>query len=104
MAEAPIEMWEMQLAFAIGLLGIYAGWRGTIAKMTGFYDLSGAVRTLLFGLVAGVIAASVIDLMVLRSIREGTANILSVSLIAMIIAMAESAFALFILGRPNTVG
>ena len=93
----------MQLAFAIGLLGIYAGWRGTIAKMTGFYDLSGAVRTLLFGLVAGVIAASVIDLMVLRSIREGTANILSVSLIAMIIAMAESAFALFILGRPNTV-
>ena len=104
MAEAPIEMWEMQLAFAIGLLGIYAGWRGTIAKMTGFYDLSGAVRTLLFGLVAGVIAASVIDLMVLRSVREGTANILSVSLIAMIIAMAESAFALFILGRPNTVG
>ena len=104
MAEAPIGMWEMQLAFAIGLLGIYAGWRGTIAKMTGFYDLSGAVRTLLFGLVAGVIAASVIDLMVLRSIREGTANILSVSLIAMIIAMAESAFALFILGRPNTVG
>ena len=104
MAEAPIEMWEMQLAFAIGLLGIYAGWRGTIAKMTGFYDLSGAVRTLLFGLVAGVIAASVIDLMVLRSVREGSANILSVSLIAMIIAMAESAFALFILGRPNTVG
>ena len=104
MAEAPIEMWEMQLAFAIGLLGIYAGWRGTIAKMTGFYDLSGAVRTLLFGLVAGVIAASVIDLMVLRSVRDGTANILSVSLIAMIIAMAESAFALFILGRPNTVG
>jgi len=40
MAEAPIDMWEMQLAFAIGLLGIYAGWRGTIAKMTGFYDLS----------------------------------------------------------------
>ena len=36
MAEAPIEMWEMQVAFAIGLLGIYVGWRGTIAKMTDF--------------------------------------------------------------------
>ena len=30
MAEAPIEMWEMQLALAIGLMGVYAGWRGTI--------------------------------------------------------------------------
>ena len=64
MAEAPIEMWEMQVAFAIGLLGIYAGWRGSIAKMTGFYDISGAVKTLLFGLIAGVIAASLIDLMI----------------------------------------
>ena len=61
MADAPIAMWEMQIAFAIGLLGIYAGWRGTIAKMTGFYDLSGAVKTLLYGIVSGVLAASAID-------------------------------------------
>ncbi len=104
MAEAPIEMWEMQLAFAIGLLGIYAGWRGTIAKMTGFYDLSGAVKTLLFGLVAGVLAASLIDLMILRNIREESVNILGITAIAIVISMSETAFALFILGRPKTVG
>ena len=71
MAQVPIAMWEMQLAFAIGLLGIYVGWRGTIARMTGFYDLSGAVKTLLFGLVAGVLAASVIDGLILQiSVRH----------------------------------
>ena len=43
------------------IVGIYAGWRGTIAKMTGFYDLSGAFKTLLFGLVAGVLIAFFID-------------------------------------------
>ena len=61
MAVAPLPMVQMQLAFAIGLIGIYVGWRGTIARMTGFYDLSGAVKTLMFGLVAGVFAASAID-------------------------------------------
>ena len=104
MAQVPIAMWEMQLAFAIGLLGIYVGWRGTIARMTGFYDLSGAVKTLLFGLVAGVLAASAIDALILANIREASVNIFEVSLIALVIGMAESAFALFLLGRPRTVG
>lgn len=104
MAEPPIEMWEMQLAFAIGLLGIYAGWRGTIAKMTGFYDLSGAFKTLLFGLVAGVLIAFFIDSLILDPIRLATVNIIEVSVIALVIGMAESAFVLFLLGRPRTVG
>ena len=37
-----VELWQTQLAFAIGILGVYAGWRGTISRMTGFYDLAGA--------------------------------------------------------------
>lgn len=104
MAEAPIEMWEMQLAFAIGLLGIYVGWRGTIAKMTGFYDLSGAVKTLLFGIISGVMAASVIDILILSEIRAESQNVISLGLISLIIALAESSFALFVLGRSRTVG
>ena len=77
MAEAPIEMWEMQLAFAIGLLGIYVGWRGTIARMTGFYDLSGAAKSLLFGIVSGVLAASAIDALILAEVRNQSLNIIS---------------------------
>ena len=104
MAEAPIEMWEMQVAFAIGLLGIYVGWRGTIAKMTGFYDLSGAVKTLLFGIISGVLAASAIDVLILAEVRNETQNIISISAIALMIALAESSFTLFVLGRSRTVG
>ena len=104
MAVAPLPMVQMQLAFAIGLIGIYAGWRGTIARMTGFYDLSGAVKTLMFGLVAGVFAASAIDALLLSNIRSETANIVWIGAVAVVIAMAESAFALFLLGRPRTVG
>ena len=104
MAVAPLPMVQMQLAFAIGLIGIYAGWRGTIARMTGFYDLSGAVKTLMFGLVAGVFAASAIDALLLSNIRSETANIVWIGAVALVIAMAESAFALFLLGRPRTVG
>ena len=104
MAEAPIEMWEMQAAFAIGLLGIYFGWRGSLAKMTGFYDLSGAVKTLLFGILSGVLAASAIDVLILSEVRAEAQNIISLSAIALVIALAESSFTLFVLGRSRTVG
>ena len=104
MAEAPIEIWEMQLAFAIGLLGIYVGWRGTIARMTGFYDLSGAAKSLLLGIVSGVLAASAIDALILVEVRNQSQNIISLSSIAFMIALAESSFVLFLLGRTRTVG
>ncbi|HJM24540.1 MAG TPA: hypothetical protein QF821_02710 [Candidatus Thalassarchaeaceae archaeon] len=103
MANAPIEIWEMQVAFAIGLLGIYVGWRGTIAKMTGFYDLSGAVKTLLFGIISGGIAATAIDSLILIKVLSETQNIISLGVISLIIALAESSFALFVLGRSRTV-
>ena len=38
MAGVPLPMFQMQLAFAIGLAGIYFGWRGAMARMTGFVD------------------------------------------------------------------
>ena len=82
MADAPIDMWEMQLAFAIGLLGIYVGWRGTIARMTGFYDLSGAAKSMLFGIVSGVLAASAIDALILAEVRNQSQNIISLGSIA----------------------
>jgi len=104
MVGAPIPMWEMQIAFAIGLAGIYFGWQGTLARMTGFYDLSGAFKTLIAGIVVGAIVASLIDVLILANIRDSSLNILEVSALSLVIASAESAFALFILGRPKTVG
>tara|TARA_Y100001970_G_scaffold166768_2_gene204151 strand:- start:916 stop:1692 length:777 start_codon:yes stop_codon:yes gene_type:complete len=104
MVGAPIPMWQMQIAFAIGLAGIYIGWRGKLAKMTGFYDLSGAFKTLIAGIIVGAIAASLIDGLILAQVAQEKVNIIDASAISLIIACAESAFALFILGRPKTVG
>ena len=43
-AVTQIPLVQMQFAFAIGLLGVYIGGRGIIAKMTGFYDMAGAFK------------------------------------------------------------
>ena len=59
MAVAEIPLVQMQLAIAIGLLGVYIGWRGIIAKMTGFYDMAGAFKYLLYGIVSGMVFALV---------------------------------------------
>ncbi|MFL2956575.1 MAG: hypothetical protein CND29_01290 [Marine Group II euryarchaeote MED-G36] len=104
MAGVPLPMFQMQLAFAIGLAGIYFGWRGAMARMTGFYDLSGAFKSLVIGIISGAFAAAAIDALILISIRNEELNIIEISFIALLIAMAESAFTLFLLGRPKTVG
>jgi len=102
-------MLHMQVAFAISLLGIYIGWRGAIAKMTGFYDLTGAVRYLLFGIVSGVLLALAVDQMILLTILdESTTAGIAVPLgtlftFSILIAILESSFTLFLLGRPSVV-
>jgi hypothetical protein len=107
MAAASIPMFHMQVAFAIGLLGVYVGWRGVIARMTGFYDLSGAVRYLLYGLVAGVFIALAVDqLILIPIIEDSSASAVSVplgnlSLLSLLIAAVESSLALFLVGRPR---
>ena len=103
----PIPMIQMQLAFAISILGVYFGWRGVIAKMTGFYDLSGAVRYLLYGIVAGVFLALAVDQLILSVIlEESTSSQISIPLLAifsfsLLIGAGESSFVLFLVGRPG---
>ena len=96
-----VELWQTQVAFAIGILGLYAGWRGTISKMTGFYDLAGAVRYLVFGIVSGMLLAVCVDIIILSSVIISSLNIITVSLAAILIGAAESAFVLFLLARPR---
>ena len=98
-----VELWQTQLAFAIGLLGVYIGWRGVISKMTGFYDLAGAVKYLLYGLVSGMILAMAVDRIILPAIILSSLNIISVSLVALLIGAAEAAFVMFLVARPRVV-
>ena len=98
-----VEVLQTQLAFAIGLLGVYIGWRGVISKMTGFYDLAGAVKYLLYGLVSGMLLAMAVDRIILSAIILSSLNIISVSLVALLIGATEAAFVLFLVARPRVV-
>ena len=97
-----VELWQTQGAFAIGLLGIYGGWKGTISKMTGFYDLAGAVKHLIYGIIVGMILAVFVDRIILSSIILQILNIFGAFAVAVLIAAAESAFVLFLLSRSRT--
>jgi hypothetical protein len=103
MAIESVPLYQQQIAFAIGLLGVYAGWRGTISKMTGFFDLSGAAKNLLYGIVVGMIFAVIIDSYVLFELLNFNLNITTMSALIILISLSESAFVLFILGRPRVV-
>lgn len=96
-----VELWQTQIAFAIGILGMYAGWRGAISKMTGFFDLAGAVRFLVYGIVSGMILAIFVDNIILTSIIKSSLNIAGVSLFAILIGAAEASFVLFLLSRKR---
>ena len=74
-----------------------------MAKMTGFFDLAGSVRYLLYGIVSGMILASAVDRLILAGIVESSLNIASASILALLIALAESALVMFLLGRPRNV-
>ena len=56
---------------------IFVGWRGSIARMTGFFDLSGSVKYLLFGIVSGMLLASAADTMMLAGIITEQVNIVA---------------------------
>lgn len=97
-----VGLWQTQVAFAIGLLGIYGGWKGTISKMTGFYDLAGAVKHLVYGIVVGMLLAVFVDRMILSSVILSYLNIFGAFTVALLIAAAESAFVMFLLSRSRT--
>ena len=103
MAIEAVPLYQQQIAFAIGLLGIYAGWRGIISKMTGFFDIAGASKNLLYGIVVGMLFAVAIDNYILFGIVNSTVNFYTLISFAMLISISESSFVLFILGRPRVV-
>ncbi len=103
-AVGPVPLLQMQIAFAIGLLGVYIGWRGIIAKMTGFYDMAGAFKYLLFGIVSGMVFAVASDEMILQfAVIEAKLNIIYAFIVCLIIGASESALVMFLLGRPKVV-
>ena len=102
MASPLINIVEMQIAFAIALLGIYLGWRAGLSHISGFYDLTGAARHLLYGIVIGMIFAVAVDQLVLAEIVINTSwDALAPTML--LIGASQSMLVLVVTGRPRTV-
>tara|TARA_B100000575_G_scaffold134104_1_gene106851 strand:- start:285 stop:1034 length:750 start_codon:yes stop_codon:yes gene_type:complete len=102
MASPLIGLVEMQIAFAIALLGIYIGWRTGLSHVSGFYDLTGAARHLLYGIVIGMIFAVAVDRMILAEIVLGRSwDAIAPTMI--LIGASQSMLTLVVTGRPRTV-
>ena len=102
MASPLIDIVEMQVAFAIALLGIYLGWRTGLSHISGFYDLTGAARHLLYGIVVGMLFAVAVDRMVLAEIVINTSwDALAPTML--LIGASQSMLVLVVTGRPRTV-
>ena len=69
--------------------------------MTGFYDLAGAVKHLVYGLVSGMLLAICVDRIILSSVILAYLNIVTASMFAILIGAAEAAFVMFLLARPR---
>ena len=55
MAVEAIPMWQLQIATAFGLLGIWFGWRGGMRRMGGFYDTGPAMKLMMGGFFLGAL-------------------------------------------------
>ena len=70
-ADLGIPLWQLQVATAIGIIGVWIGWRGGMSKMVGFYDLPTATRLLLYGFFIGSVYQFLSATLVLDPIWAG---------------------------------
>ena len=72
MVELGIPLWQLQVVTSIGIIGVWIGWKGGMARRIGFYDLPTATRLLLYGFFAGALYQFLAASMVLDPIWAGT--------------------------------
>jgi len=65
-----LPQYQVQMLLVIGLLGVYAGWRGGMQRMAGFYDMPNATKHLAFGIVLGALSGILIDGLFIEWVAE----------------------------------
>jgi hypothetical protein len=93
-----IPLWQLQVATAIGLLGVWIGWRGGMSRMIGFYDLPAATRLLLFGFFFGVLYGFFAVALVMHPMWQG---ILLPLVPLLMVALGISLATMFLLTREG---
>lgn len=98
MATLDIPLWQINVAMAIGLLGVYVGWRGGMRRMVGFYDMPAATRLLLFGFFFGALYQVAAIELVMRPLWTGH---LPPVVPALLVGVAISLATMFLLTRES---
>ena len=98
MAELGLPLWQLQVATAIGIIGVWIGWRGGMSKMVGFYDLPTATRLLLYGFFTGALYQFLSASLILDPLWAGR---LFPLLPTLIVSLSLSLLTMFLLTRES---
>jgi hypothetical protein len=93
--------YQVQLLIAIGLLGVYAGWRGGMQRMAGFYDMPSATKHLAYGLVLGAFSAIFIDQLFITTVASTGVVYFEFILLMFFIGLFQALLVHFVLTRKN---
>ncbi|MEE2812166.1 MAG: hypothetical protein VX627_03965 [Candidatus Thermoplasmatota archaeon] len=92
MSELGLPLWQLQVTTAIGLIGVWIGWRGGMNKMVGFYDLPTASRLLLYGFFVGALYQFLASSMVLDPLWANDAFIIGLFIIPLLLSLLTMFF------------
>jgi hypothetical protein len=98
MAELGLPLWQLQVAVAIGVIGVWIGWQGGMRRMVGFYDLPTATRLLIYGIVTGAIYQSIASMLVMDPMWQGKPAPL---LLLFLVPLFISTLTMFLLTREG---
>jgi hypothetical protein len=95
---------QFQILTAIGMVGIFIGWRGGMQRMAGFYDMPSATKHLAIGIVIGSFSGWFIDnLFVQQVVATGFVFIDRTVVFMLLLGLAQSLLLHFILTRKGTI-
>jgi hypothetical protein len=95
---------HFQVLTAIGMIGIFVGWRGGMQRMAGFYDMPSATKHLAYGIAIGAFSGWFIDnLFVQRVVATGLVFFDVTVVFMLLLGMAQAVLFHFILTRSGTI-
>jgi len=93
-----------QILTAIGMVGIFIGWRGGMQRMAGFYDMPSATKHLAFGIAIGSFTGWFIDNLFVQQVVATRFVLIDRTVVFMLLlGFAQSLLLHFILTRKGTL-
>ncbi|MBS72016.1 MAG: hypothetical protein CMO20_03560 [Thermoplasmata archaeon] len=96
-----LPQYQVQILIALGLLGVYVGWRGGMQRMAGFYDMPSATKHLAYGLILGAFSAIFIDQLFISTVASTGVVYVEFILLMFFIGLFQALLFHFLLTRKG---